>query len=250
MSMPSLSIIVPSYNADKYLQRCINSLLHQDIQNAEYEIIIIDDGSTDKTLEIAHEFEGRSENITVISQTNQGQSAARNAGLNIAKGLYVWFVDGDDYIEENCLSGLLNECMKVDVDEYVFGLKKQLNKNDMHYSRQCIQPVSLGVVMSGLQALVENYQPASAGVYLYKRQFIEEYNLRFAQKLWQEDVDFNLHAIAYAKKVIFTDKTPYFYCYNDNSSSTKNDLDSVKKHLFDEVEVANRAKTLMCKIEN
>lgn len=103
-----LSFIVPVYNAEKYLNECISSLLQQDIPANDYEIICVNDGSTDGSLEILRTYENQYTNIVVIDKENGGVSAARNAGLDAACGDYVWMVDADDFIQKDCL-GNINE---------------------------------------------------------------------------------------------------------------------------------------------
>ena len=93
-----LSIIVPVYNVEKYLERCINSLINQDLCRNEYEIIIVNDGSTDYSGDIAKAIQSKVENIHLYEQVNGGLSAARNTGLKYACGKYVIFVDSDDYL--------------------------------------------------------------------------------------------------------------------------------------------------------
>ena len=101
-----LSIIIPVFNTEKYLQKCLSSVLAQDISADEYEIIVVNDGSTDNSQKIIDEFKQSNNNIRTLIQTNSGQSVARNKALDIAKGDYIWFVDSDDYISENCLNKL------------------------------------------------------------------------------------------------------------------------------------------------
>lgn len=100
---PKISVIVPVYNTEKYLGRCLYSLIHQDLDE-KYEIIVINDGSTDKSLETAETYAALFENIKVYSRENGGLSAARNTGLEYARGKYVAFVDSDDYVDKNYLS--------------------------------------------------------------------------------------------------------------------------------------------------
>jgi len=98
-----LSIIVPVYNVEQYVEKCLLSCIRQDIAMDEYEIIVVNDGSLDRSYEIVLDYAIRYDNIWVINQVNQGLSSARNVGFQKAKGEYVWFVDSDDWIEENCL---------------------------------------------------------------------------------------------------------------------------------------------------
>lgn len=98
-----LSIIIPIYNVEKYLRVCLDSCLKQDVPKSSYEIITVNDGSPDSCDKIIEEYYTKFPNIRVITQKNSGLSVARNNGLNIARGEYVWFVDSDDYITTNCL---------------------------------------------------------------------------------------------------------------------------------------------------
>lgn len=102
-----LSFIVPIYNLEEYIEECIMSLLNQDLPHSEYEILCINDGSTDSSLDILERLAKEHTNIIIINQKNQGVSAARNNGIKNAKGEYIWFVDGDDLIARNCLKFLI-----------------------------------------------------------------------------------------------------------------------------------------------
>lgn len=99
-----LSIIVPIYNAEKYIEECLNSCLAQDIDSSDYEIVCVNDGSEDNSLDILKKYE-KSHNIVVVDQKNAGVSSARNKGLLSAKGDFVWFVDSDDFIRQNYFGG-------------------------------------------------------------------------------------------------------------------------------------------------
>ena len=98
-----LSIVVPVYNAETYIKQCLDSLLEQDTEQEKYEIICINDGSTDDSLRILEEYAKKYDNIRLIDKQNEGVSVARNLGLEKACGKYVWFVDADDFIKPNCL---------------------------------------------------------------------------------------------------------------------------------------------------
>lgn len=102
---PLISIIVPVYNVEKYIGRCINSILSQSYDN--YELILIDDGSSDSSLNICKSFV--SDNVVVISQSNEGVSSARNRGIDIAKGDFISFIDGDDWVEEDYIASFFSD---------------------------------------------------------------------------------------------------------------------------------------------
>lgn len=101
-----LSVIIPVYNAEKYLSECLDSLIEQDISKEDYEIICVNDGSTDNSLQILEAYELKNPNIIVINQSNKGVCQARNAGLDIAQGDYIWFIDADDFIQSNAFAEL------------------------------------------------------------------------------------------------------------------------------------------------
>ena len=114
--MIKLSIIIPVYNIEKYIGRCIESCLKQDIPINEYELLIIDDGSQDDSMTIVRQYAHQYCNIRYIEQTNAGPSVARNRGILEAKGEYLWFIDGDDDIQENTLKRLSETAISKAVD--------------------------------------------------------------------------------------------------------------------------------------
>lgn len=119
---PKISIIVPVYNTEKFLKQCLNSLMHQTL--AEIEIICINDGSTDRSLEILKEYQTKDSRIIVINKENEGQSIARNIGISQAKGKYLGFVDSDDRVDLNYFEKLYNATEKYNCDIACAGIKR------------------------------------------------------------------------------------------------------------------------------
>lgn len=120
-----LSIIVPVYNTESYLDECIQSLLEQNISSEDYEIVCVNDGSTDGSLGIMRKYEAEASNLLIIEQENAGVCAARNAGLEIASGDYIWFIDSDDLIQKNILAEIKEKTSsghfdRIIIDHYVF----------------------------------------------------------------------------------------------------------------------------------
>lgn len=115
-----LSIIIPVYNVEKYLRECLDSCLEQNVTSEEYEIICVDDGSPDNCGKILDEYALQYSNIRVIHKENGGLSSARNAGLDVAIGKYVWFVDSDDFIGRNILADLFDILKKTIVMNCLF----------------------------------------------------------------------------------------------------------------------------------
>ena len=124
-----LSLILPTYNVEAYLGKCIEGCLNQNLPKSEYEIIIVIDGSPDHSIDVARRYQRSNDNIKIITRENGGLSAARNTGLKAANGEYVWFVDSDDSITENCLKEIYEEMVQYHLD--VLWLKWR-NMNKFH----------------------------------------------------------------------------------------------------------------------
>ncbi len=241
-----ISIIVPVYNKEKFVLRCINSLLEQ--KNVDLEIILVDDGSTDNSLLICKKIANEHNNITVISQENAGVSAARNNGLRHAKGEWISFVDPDDYVAPTLYEELLNAsdgndivaCCCVAVD----GEKKKEN----HFFPSDVLFVEDNKNKLYGQLLDANYgQPGIAytaiGVpwgKIYRRELLVNNSLTFNLKLRrQQDNIFNLHAFAFATRVQYIDKPLYFYTLDNiknyyalkyNDYAAENAIEFQKEH--------------------
>lgn len=196
-----LSIIIPVYNAEKYIDRCIQSILIN--QFKDYEIILIDDGSTDRSLNIIQKY--ANEYIHVFSNKNHGVGYTRNYGLNKAKGEYIIFIDSDDYIDQDYLSTLLdsidgyNVCISgvrfVDTKYKSLGTRKAVNSNWGKYQL-----------------------PLTAGK-IFKKSYILENNILYPEYAIGEDLVFNLLSYCYTKEIKIIDYIGYNYVQNPTSST-------------------------------
>ena len=134
-----LSFIVPVYNVEKYLEECLDSLLDQDILFEDYEIICVNDGSTDRSPEILQRYELNFPNVFVISKANGGLAAARNTGFEHARGEYAWFIDSDDFIQRKCLGKLRNLALQTKSDRISVGIysyREQLSQEETQKAGQ------------------------------------------------------------------------------------------------------------------
>lgn len=222
-----LSIIVPMYNVELYIEKCLLSCLNQDIPAFDYEIIVINDGSPDGSLAIAEHIASLYDNITIVSQNNAGLSAARNTGLSLAKGKYVWFVDSDDRIQENCLKHVIDECYNEGLDLYSICSAKIINGQVVRsFSYENLD------VLEGIEAVNNHAIPHCAQFTICRRQFLIDNNLKFYEGIYHEDSEWSPRVYYHAKRVGFTNAIYYYTTINPNSitrtSNPKKGFDCIK----------------------
>lgn len=236
-----LSVIIPVYNCEKYLERCLDSVINQDMTDDELEIIIIDDGSTDSSREIADRYAARYLNIQVIHQSNQGVSAARNKGLDLAQGDYIHFVDSDDYILYANAYQALFAVMKKTVQpidilriDYVSFFENKSIK-DREFVR--LNHVKVTFEGTGKDLCRQKLFAGQMWCSLYRRDLIEQLHLRFdSHMIINEDALFNLQLYHCANHVVMTDAKIYAYFRNSGSVTFTIDehrLKSVIDNMFD-----------------
>lgn len=217
--MKKISLILPVYNVEQYLVKCIISCLNQDIPKSEYEIIIVIDGSTDNSLKIAQEFQTENDNITIIEQENKGLSGARNTGLRAATGEYVWFIDSDDWIEDNCLDGILSLAYKEDLEcIYLNNVNLFENEEKKEY-KLCTLPS--GDIYNG-ETLFAKHASGSPVVWLFVvRKNILISNLLFNHPgILHEDVEFTPRLLYYINKLAIFPGYPYYHMIRQGSIMT------------------------------
>ena len=203
-----LSIIIPVYNVEAYLLRCLESCVNQDVPLGEYEIIIINDGSTDGSLKVAESFVVQHPHVTLISQPNGGLSAARNMGLRSAKGDYIWFVDSDDWITKDCLKGLSGRLWKDSVD--ILGVCKANVLEDHVYEHYFYNEELEEMVLSGKEVLLKGYLKNVCSPYaIYNRLFLLNNAIFFYEGVFHEDSEFTPRAYYFARKVGFYNRICY-----------------------------------------
>ena len=189
--MTKLSIIVPVYNVEQYIRPCFESIFKQGLDENEYEVIIVNDGSTDKSMEMISDIISQHNNITIINQENQGLSVARNNGIKIAKGYYIFMPDSDDLLIENSLSPLLDQALKTKVDIIAADFIKMEDEEIAHYKHVPQKEITY-TEKTGEQLFLEDLNPHQCYVWrsLFRRGFITENNLRFYPGIRYQDVPF------------------------------------------------------------
>ena len=200
-----LSIIVPVYNVEKYIRPCFESIFNQGLNDTDYEIIIVNDGTKDKSMEMIDDIISQYHNITVINQENQGVSIARNNGIAAAKGEYILMLDSDDLLIENSLKPLLEKALEYQVDLITANFLKMTdeqikNLQDIPHREFSIQE------KTGEQLFLEDLNPHECYVWhtLYRRDFIFNNELKFIRGVLWQDVPFTHEAYIKAKRCITT----------------------------------------------
>jgi glycosyltransferase involved in cell wall biosynthesis len=201
-----ISIIIPVYNVEKYLSETLNSILSQEFSN--YEIILINDGSTDSTGIICDEFSKKYNFIQVFHQVNAGVSVARNKGIDLAKGDYIWFVDGDDLVAKNALNKLHDLLKEYNYELDVLGfsfISLTENKRIPFEKKEFLVPVNG-------DAFLKHYERLALWTFLYKRTLIVNNNLKFVEGISVfEDNLFNIEVFSMSKNIVQTNYHLYLY---------------------------------------
>ena len=199
---PNISIIIPVYNSEKYISKCLDSILNQSYK--DYEIILMDDGSKDSSLKIIKDYDKKYENIHAYSQKNGGPALARNNCLDKAKGKYIMFIDSDDYIDKEYLDKYIS--VADDYDLVIGGFRK-VDDNKTLFTRKLVEGEFAKYIVTG---------PVC---HLYKRKLIIDNNIKFLNTKMSEDVYFNIKIYEQNPKIKIIDYVGYNYYTNESSIS-------------------------------
>lgn len=213
--MAEISIVVPVYNVEKYLEKCLDSIIKQTF--IDVEILLIDDGSTDNSLKICKNYAEKDDRIRVIHQINQGLSAARNTGIENAKGKYIGFIDSDDYIDEDMYEYLYNQITNQDADIAVCGIY-----NEYADIIRRAYPQDEYIVATQKEAmsmvLEANKISVNAVNKLYKREIFKD--LRYPVGKLSEDAHLILEILLQANRIVISTTPKYHYVHRENSITT------------------------------
>lgn len=241
-----LSIIVPVYNVADYLPKCLDSLLVQDLPQNEYEIIVVNDGSTDNSGNIAQQYADKYANITLINQANQGLSGARNTGIKCAKGDYIQFVDSDDYLEENVLGGLMRQVEKDNLDVLRFKYQNvRINNESNEY--EIFKPYKSDSflfdnysfsVTDGISFLNERFGTACYAVMFIIRKTILD-NCIFKLGIYFEDTEWTPRMILKSNRIASTDTIVYNYLMREGSITKAVNKDKQRKVVEDKIKLVD-----------
>ena len=213
--MIKVSIIVPVYNTEKYLTKCIKSLINQTLK--EIELIFVNDGSTDNSKNIINEFKIKDKRIKLINQENSGQGKARNVGLANAKGEYIAFVDSDDYVLKDTYEILYKRAKKDNLDMVLF---------DYYFSYEDKLVKKPSIIMDGKEKIINDGEyitltPSPCNK-LIKKTFLDKSKFKFAEGFMYEDLAAIPLLGLYNPKIVYINKYLYYYVQS-TSSETRND---------------------------
>ena len=233
---PKVSVIIPVYNVEKLLPRCLESVISQTLE--QIEIICVDDGSKDNSLAVLKEYEGKDGRIKVVSQENKRQGGARNTGMALAVGEYIGFVDSDDYIDKDYYQKLYSAATEAKADIACCGIIKH-----KPHTTKCIAKYA-GVNLftdQNTKFKICNCPPDFHPVNkIYSRQMLLDHSIRFQERVYYEDVAFVSAAIYNANGVVTVPDTYYRYVYNGESTvksrqtlQKQTDLNNARKVFVD-----------------
>lgn len=219
--MVKVSVIVPIYNVEIWLEECLESLLTQGLSDTEYEVICVDDGSTDRSGSIAAAYAERYRQIILIRQENKGSSGARNAGLRAARGKYIYFIDSDDWLDSGALGALYHLAERSGLDKLAFDYMEFQDGTGKRDRRNIpLDEDKLRLFQTGLQMEGSGVTPAWKIVwnYLVRRSIVLRYGLQFVEGAPQfEDQEFNFWLDHCVGPCGYLDQKLYHYRKRDSS---------------------------------
>ncbi|MCL2566911.1 MAG: glycosyltransferase [Alphaproteobacteria bacterium] len=226
-----ISCIIPLYNAENYIKRCLDSVLKQSI--SDFEVIIIDDGSKDNSLSIVEQYTVADNRIKLIQQSNQGVSIARNNGIREALGEYIFFLDADDDIMQDAFKDSYKKAVADSADILVFNYSK-VYKNKYSLKKKKLKDSKI------YSSVKEKKIVLSSGVTpwskIYRREFLLQHNILFFPKIYYEDIPFFWKSVILANKMSFLNKSIYNYYQNShsimNSNLTNKKIDDIIKSML------------------
>ena len=230
-----LSIIVPVYNVDKYIERCILSIVTQNVSTEHYELIIVNDGSTDDSRLILSHLQDEYPFIQIIDKKNGGLSSARNAAIERASGNYFFFLDSDDWISNDSLNFLLQWIEEYPIDILMFGVCEIYDSGKQHYLTKNLS--SNNQVLLVEEYLVDYTLRSSSCMSLFHRDIFFKHNVKFREGFMSEDDDFIVRAFSVSRQIVCNNKVVYYYYQRSGSISNSVQQAHNKKLIKDKTQL-------------
>jgi glycosyltransferase involved in cell wall biosynthesis len=246
MDKPLVSILVPVFNVEKYLKECFDSLTNQTLENIE--IIVVNDGSTDKSPLIVEEYCSKDSRISLINQENGGLGYARNILLSQAQGKYVIFIDSDDYIDLQTAEILYNKAERDETDVLIYNGKAFFDNGEKTVFEKrnyfnLNEKDERGVLL-GLEMVARTRGIANNAFKLYNRKFLLDNNLRYPEGVFGEDVEFFYRCMILAKRVSYINYIGYYRRYRASSIMTEGSIKNVQDRIDNFKSLAKLLKTI------
>ena len=231
-----LTIIIPVYNVEKHLSRCLDSIFVGNNIDGDFEVIAVDDGSTDNSYGILQEYAFRYKQLKIYHQENQGQASARNKGIALANGKYLMFVDADDWLNSNTIDKLIKQAETSKTDIIISSMKSYSPDGTFSIGNDFTKH---DILVDGCTAIMNGIIFGSVCARLFRRDFICKNKLSFQTGIKHEDVFFSLLCTIRAKRIISVDLCTYVYCWNEGSTDRSFDCENFKKAIFSDLYIAN-----------
>lgn len=229
-----LSFIVPMYNMEKYIGRCLETLVNQNLESDQYEILVVDDGSLDKSAAIVKNYQQQYRQIKYIYQTNKGQAAARNAGIRIAQGKYICFVDADDFVRKNIYGTLEQIASLNELDLLSF---QSVSGTDSIFPEVNIDSFEIQKIYKGDDYIAEYNYPNYCWLYLINLDFLKDSGIFFKEGIYLEDIVFTTQVLLAAKRVAKIQPQVYYYFIRNDSTMHNKDKSHINRLLNDYYQV-------------
>lgn len=244
-----VSVIVPIYNSEKYIQRCIESILNQSYKNLE--IILVNDGSTDDSLKICEKYSEKDDRIRVVNQKNSGVSLTRNMGIELSSGEYIMFVDSDDYIESTMIEDMVNKIVDNNINLIISGIRMNYIKDNKIIKKQEYKLENKNYdkkeLLNAILNPIELICLCGPCCKLYNREKIFKHNIRFTEDLSMgEDTWFNLDYLSIFDsddKIVTLENIYYNYMRENKDSLFSKYYDN---YIYITEKVYNKFLTLLC----
>lgn len=252
-----LSIIIPVYNVEKYVAKCLDSVLNQGLDANDYEIIVVNDGSPDGSLKILESYAKKHRHIQIINKENGGLSSARNCGMDHAKGKYIYFIDSDDFLISNSLKIFVDTCEHHDLDVLTFlcttftsltpeseNFWESVN-SDFSLENNMLTPI-----VSGEDYIAYQYYRNEACLYISKREHLEGLGYRFPEGRFLEDAIFTLKTFLKAERIAHLKLDAYRYRLTPGSILNKTEPNHYQKLIRDMQGAASAFDPIIKTLEN
>ena len=219
-----ISIIIPVFNGEKYIERCVNSIEQGKKYNKNIDVIIVDDGSTDSTYTISENLTKRYDNIRVFHKKNGGVSSARNFGLTVAQGDFALFVDADDTLNKMAFPIIIKEIQNHEADYYMFPLEKEVKKGIIQKQNYSV----IGKTVSVDEAYEYFYIDGNNGPWskLFKLEILKKHGIHFHKELKiHEDVVFCMEYLEHCRNIRYCEEVIYTYSYNETGALRRHKIE-------------------------